>query len=261
MNAALVESLLRDVEDPGPLVQELWVFHHWLVARASRFAVGSIAEAPAGDLCRGDTDLSAWQGRRVRDVVREGLSSPEVVHRAAAMACLNASVRMAPSAWEGNAMDPFAEAIRHEPSCFVGHFDDAAVWRDAGCPVTIVELEPRPGDVHWRDADEALERASLVFITGQTLLNDTFEQVVARTPNARSRILMGPTCPASARLLQHGVHVVGGTAVTDADRLLRYLQYGGTSMRKAPAGAVRQFNIVAPGALSGLSSRGMRQDQ
>lgn len=250
MKMSLVESLLLDLEDPEARVEELWVFRHWAAARTGRVAVVSIPDATVKDLCCGRTDISSWRGRAVREVVLEGMSSPEVVRRAAAMACLNASIRKAPSMFEGNAVGPFSEMVRHEPTCFIGHFLEGAKWRAAGYPVTIVELAPRPGDVHWKDADEPLRRASLVFLTGLTLLNGTFEQVVERTPNARMRIMMGPTVPPSERFFDNGIHIVGGTAVENSELLLRYFQYGGTSVKKVPPGAVSRFNIVHPSVKS-----------
>lgn len=253
MTPGLLASLLSEVEDPEPIVEDLWVYRHWVIARTRRFAIGSIIEHDRGWM-DGGAELAAWRGRRATAVIREGLASGNPVVRAAAMACLNGSIRLAPSAWDGRATDPFRAAARRERTCFVGHFDEAAGWRDAGDPVTIVELDPQPGDVHWDDAGAALAAASLVFVTGFTLLNGTFEQVVARTPNARLRILMGPSVPCSARLLDHGVQVVAGSLVTDADRLLRYFQYGGTSIRKAPPGSFRRINITDGRSLADLVS-------
>jgi uncharacterized protein len=246
MKLSLLNLLLSDLENPDAVVEELWVFHHWVVAKAGRYGVASIPRATAGDLCCGNTDISSWRGRRAADVILEGAASCETVHRAASIACLNAVVRMAKSAFEGNAMKPFPELVKREPSVFIGHFEEGARWRKAGYPVTIVELEPRPGDVHWNDADVPLRRASLVFLTGLTLLNDTFDQVVTRSPNARMRILMGPTVPPSALLLGRGMHLVGGTKVENPEVLLRYFQYGGTSVKRMPSEAISRFNIVHP---------------
>jgi hypothetical protein len=146
-------------------------------------------------------------------------------------------------------MNPFFERMKQEPTCFIGHFEEGAKLRVEGCPVTIVELVPRPGDVHWDDADEPLSRASLVFLTGLTLLNNTFDQVIARTPNARLRILMGPTVPQSAQFLHRGIHVVGGTTIVRPESVLRYFQYGGTSIKRIPKDAITRFNIVSPSVI------------
>ena len=253
MNLSLLRLLLSDLAEKEAAVDALWVFRHWVVAKAGRYGIASIPRPSVGDLCCGNTDISSWRGRPIKDVVLEGAVSDEVVHRSASAACLNAAVRTGESLFEGNAMTPFSELVKTERSCFIGHFEEGARWREAGYPVSIVELEPRPGDIHWNDADAVLERASLVFLTGLTLLNDTFDQVTARTPNARLRILMGPTVPPSERLLDRGMHVVGGTTVVNPELLLEYFQYGGTSVKHMPPGAIRRFNIVHPDATKEIS--------
>jgi hypothetical protein len=213
--------------------------------------MGSIIESNGAGRDR-SADLIGWRGRPVREVVPAGLASSDAVQRAAALACLNGSIRRAASAWDGKATEPFEGLVPRERTCVIGHFETAERWRAAGYPVSIVELDPQPGDVHWQDAGDVMLRASIVFITGFTLLNGTFREVVARTPHARLRILMGPTVPGSARLLEHGVHVVGGTDVADPPRLLRYFQDGGTSVRRAPAGTIRRFNIAEPSVIQAL---------
>jgi uncharacterized protein (DUF4213/DUF364 family) len=248
MDSKLVQSLLEDLNDPDAVVESLHVFRHWVFARITGGCGVVCIPAPmTSTLCRGNTDLSDWRGRPVKEVVESGFADPEVVHRAAAMACLNAGIHTPKRPQYGDAILHMSERIKQEPSCFIGRFDTGVKWRAKGYPVTIVELKPREGDIHWNDADRPLREAAIVFITGLTLLNGTFRAVVERTPNADVRVLVGPTVPVSPRLFDHGVQVIGGTTVCDADQLIAYLQYGGTSMKRAPSGAVQRFNIVAPG--------------
>ena len=254
MDYRLLHALFEDLAEPDAVVETLHVFRHWVFARTTGgCGVVCIPSPMTPTLCRGDTDISDWRGRPVREVIEFGFATNEVVHRAAAMACLNAGIRPPKRPLYGDAILHMSERIKEEPSCFIGHFDTGARWRAAGYPVTIVELVPREGDIHWNDAQRPLREASIVFITGLTLLNDTFHAVVDRTPNAAVRILVGPTVPVSPRLFAYGVHVAGGTAIRDAERLNEYLQYGGTSMKRAPSGAVERFNIVAPGVETEVS--------
>jgi len=134
--------------------------------------------------------------------------------------------------------------VKTMSSCFIGHFKEGAAWRDQGSPVTIVELEPRPGDVHWDDAGPALADAEIVFITGLTLINGTFQEVVDRTPKAKYRVLMGPTVPPSPVFYDYGIHLIGSTVVADLEKVVRYCQLGGTSIAKTPDGAIRKINIT-----------------
>ncbi|HTP25175.1 MAG TPA: DUF364 domain-containing protein [Anaeromyxobacteraceae bacterium] len=239
---ALVEHLLGESPLEGR-VEDVWVFHHWVAVRALRWSLARIPAANGSTLRPGNTNLASLVGRRVGEVARELWRSDEPVHRAAGAACLNAAIPLATPLADGNAMGCFARRARRMKSCFIGHFEHAAAWRDAGFPVTIVELEPRPGDIHWREAGPALEQAELVFITGLTLLNDTFDDVVYRTPNALIRVLMGPSVPCTPALFDHGIHVIGAMLVEDPSGLIEYLRRGGTSSREmTPKHLIRQVN-------------------
>jgi len=239
---ALIERLLEQ----SPLqarIEDVWVFRHWVLIRSLRFSLASIPAANGSTLRPGNTNLGSLVGRRVRDVARDLWRSDEPVHRAAGAACLNAVIPLPAPLAEGNAMGHFAHRARRMQTCFIGHFKRAVEWRNAGYPVTVVELEPRPGDVHWNDAGPALEHAELVFMTGLTLLNGTFDEVLRRTPNARIRVLMGPSVPCSSSLVDHGVHIIGATLVQDPAGLLEHLRRGGTTSREmAREHLVRQVN-------------------
>jgi hypothetical protein len=160
------------------------------------------------------------------------------------MACLK-SILPAPAHYaEGNAIDRNHEFAREHKTCFIGHFAEAENWRLQGFPVDIIELFPRPGDIHWDDSHEVLSNAELVLITGLTLVNDTFEEVVRRTPRARYRVIMGPTVPVSPVLFDFGLHQVGGTVIDDYAAILRYCCRGGGSIAHAPVGALRKINLL-----------------
>jgi hypothetical protein len=104
-------------------------------------------------------------------------------------------------------------------------------------------------DIHWKDSKPVLRDAEIVFITGLTLLNDTFFEVLERTPRAKYRVLLGRTVPLSPIFFDYGIHLVGSTRVSDASRAIRYAQHGGTSLREAPPGALRNINITNQPAL------------
>ena len=58
-----------------------------------------------------------------------------------------------------------------------------------------------------------LEKAELVLMTGLTVVNESQEAVIRRTPSARMRIIMGPTVPASPVLFDYGIDMLGITQI------------------------------------------------
>lgn len=182
-------------------------------------------------------------GKPVLNVVPALFASGQDIKVTAGMAILSGAVPLPQNLREGNAETPFEEMTHNMVTCFIGHFPMAERWRSEGRPVHIVELRPGEGDIHWNDSREVLSRAELVFITGLTLINGTFEEVIRRTPQAKQRVLMGPTVPPSEVFLDYGIDLVGSTVVCDEKAAVRYYQHGGAGIKDAPAGALKTVNI------------------
>jgi len=194
--------------------------------------------------------MGDWIGRPARAAALELLASREILKRSVGMACLKSLLPDPAAVIAGSAIDLVEPAAARAPTCFIGYFKTAAQWREQGYPVTIVELFPRPGDVHWDDAGEVLRKAELVLMTGLTVVNDTLEAVIRRTPSAKLRIIMGPTVPASPALFDYGIDVLGITQIDDVELMSGYALLGGGSISNAPAGALRSLNMVGnPGGV------------
>lgn len=241
----ILTDLLARLPQPSPQLRDLHIFTHWVIVQASRSAMSTLFR-PHGvdDTCDRNSYLGDLLNRPVAEIAEELGGSDDPLRMAVVMAALNGSLPVPDGLFEANAMAPFAERVKTCPSCFIGHFHEAEGWRKAGYPVTIVELQPREGDVHWDDARPAMRAAEIVFITGLTLINGTFREAVDRTPHARYRVLMGPTVPCSPVLFDHGVHLIGATYIADVALAIRYCQLGGTSIAKAPVGALRKVNLT-----------------
>lgn len=245
IDAEILDRLTQQLPARMPRLDDLHIFTHWVIARCQRPAMSTLfREHCPDDTCCRNTYLGDHVGRPVAEIIADLAGSNDPLRMALCMACLNGSLPLPPDLFEANAMAPFEERIKRRRSCFIGHFHEAETWRAQGYPVTIVELQPRPGDVHWNDSKPALREAEMVFITGLTLLNDTFREVIDRTPKAVYRVLMGPTVPCSPVFFDYGVHLIGSTLIADAGLAIRYCQLGGTSVGKAPPGALRKVNLT-----------------
>ncbi len=245
INREILNSLLAQLPQPMPRLTDLHIFTHWVIAQTARPAMCTFVRDPnPAETCWLNTYLGDWIDRPVDEIAGHFADADDPLRMALIMASLNGSIPEPEGLFESNAMAPFSVLVKELRSCFIGHFNEAENWRAQGHPVTIVELQPRPGDIHWNNAKPTLREAELVFITGLTLLNDTFLEVIDRTPRAKYRILMGPTVPCSAVFFDYGVHLVGATRVNNVALALRYCQLGGTSVGKAPPGAIRMVNLT-----------------
>ncbi len=250
MNREILSRLLAQLPEPAPRLQELHISLHWVIVNCARHAMATFLRAGNPlDACCQPSYLGDQLGRPVTEIAARFADSDDALRLGLINACLNGSLPLPPDLFEANAVDPFAEFIKRARTCFIGHFPQAETWRDRGHPVTIIELQPRNGDVAWADSKPVLRDAEIVFITGRTLLNGTFLEVLDRTPRARYRVLLGRAVPFSPLFFEYGIHLVGATQVCDAALALRYCQHGGTSVRNAPPGALRQVNVTNQPAL------------
>ena len=232
--------------DEGLLLEDLSIFLHWIITKSRRYAFSHLFQGMPGldqHGCR-DTYLRELIGKPVKRLIPELLDSGDTLRISTGMSCLNSALPVPNDVIEGNAVEPFLEIARRMKTCFIGHFPDADRWREERYPVDVIELFPEPGDIHWNDSHAALAGAEIVFITGLTLVNGTFPEVIRRTPNARYRVLMGPTVPLSPVFLDHGIHLVGSTLILDIERAIDCCRWGAGSFIFQPEGIIRRVNLT-----------------
>jgi uncharacterized protein len=251
MNSTLLRRLL-DIADDSAIISDVNIFLNWVIVKSREYAMSTLfLDMPGLDKpCGMSTFMGDIIGKKAIETAEEFLVSKESLKVAVGMACLKSILPHISVFDEGNAIDRHREEAHTSPTCFIGHFDEAEKWRSKGDPVDIIELFPRPGDIHWNDSQKVLAKAELVFITGLTLVNNTFDEVIRRTPKAKHRIIMGPTVPMSTELFDFGVDHIGGTLIKDPAATMVYCSRGGGSIAHAPKGALQKVNIFRGGGVS-----------
>ncbi len=243
------EEMIRRIAadaDPAAVIEEIRIYTNWVLVKTGKWSISTYFHNMPGFIepVGMDTWMGDWIGRPARAAALELLAGREVLRRSVGMACLKSLLPEPPGTVEGGAIELVEPTAARVPTCFIGYFKTAARWREQGYPVTIVELFPRPGDVHWDEAGDVLRKAELVLMTGLTVVNETLEAVIRRTPAAKLRILMGPTVPASPVLFDYGIDVLGITQIKEVELMSRYALLGGGSIAYAPAGALKSLNMV-----------------
>lgn len=245
MNPGMLKQLL-DTAEKKSVITEVKVYLNWVIVKSIDYAMSTLLSGMPGLIePQGmNTYMGDILGKNAVEVAEEFLVSKESLKRAVGMACLKSILPKPLQFEEGNAIDRYREFAQVNKTCFIGHFSEAQQWRSEGFPVDIVELFPRSGDIHWDNSHNVLGQAELVLMTGLTLVNDTFEEVIKRTPRARCRVIMGPTVPLSPVLFDFGLDQIGGTLIDDPLLTIDYCCLGGGSIAHAPEGALRKVNLV-----------------
>jgi len=129
---------------------------------------------------------------------------------------------------EVNAADVIAERGAGRNIAVVGHFPFIPHLRTIAKTLWVLELRPREGDLPASMATEVLPQADVVALTGTSLLNHTFEGLIALCHRDAFVVMLGGTTPLSPVLFEAGVDAVAGTLLTDPTAALLAVSQGAT---------------------------------
>ena len=171
--------------------------------------------------------------------------SDDTVEASIGLATINSLLTVAASDLQTlGAFELLAQKGRGKNVAVVGHFPFAGRLREVVRNLWIVERNPQPGDLAESEARRVLPDCEVVCLTGTTLANRTFEDLMALCQGAHV-VLVGPTAPLSPVLFDFGVDAVCGAQVIDPDAVIRHVMQGATFHQIRQAG-VRLSTLVKP---------------
>jgi uncharacterized protein (DUF4213/DUF364 family) len=97
----------------------------------------------------------------------------------------------------------------------VGHFPFIPTVRQAVGRLDVLEIAPGPDELPPEAAAEVIPQADVVAITGTSLLNGTFDDLIEFCRPDAYVLMLGPTTPLSPVLFDYGVDLIAGTRVVD----------------------------------------------
>jgi uncharacterized protein (DUF4213/DUF364 family) len=191
-------------------------------------------------------DLAAHSGGELAGWLR----SENTLKASVGMAAFNALLALQPELVEGcdisevNAEDVILEHGRGRRVAIVGHFPFVERVRQAADACWVLELNPRPGDVPAKRAAELLPQADVVALTGTSLINHTFDDLIALCRPDAFVLLLGASAPFAPVLFDVGVSAVSGTRVVDPQAVLRLVGQGATFRQIKRGGGVRLLTMM-----------------
>lgn len=109
--------------------------------------------------------------------------------------------------------------------CFIGHMRGAERVRERAKKVYIIEREPKDGDYPDSACDFILPSCDIAVITGSSIINKTLPHLLELCENAYT-VLAGPSVPLCVELLDYGIDMLSGLAVTDWEKMSAHAAEG-----------------------------------
>ena len=129
---------------------------------------------------------------------------------------------------EVNAREVILERGAGRRVAVVGHFPFVERVRQAAAECWVLELRPGLGDLPAGQATEVLPQADVIALTGTSLINHTFDDLIGLCRPDAFVILLGGSAPLTPVLFERGVDAVSGTRIVDVPAALQAVGQGAT---------------------------------
>ncbi len=175
------------------------------------------AVARAGHL----TELSARQ-------LAEYVHSPHPPEVSLGMAAVNALLPPHPDLWTDlHSKEVLARLGTGKTVVMVGHFPYVPELRPRVGRLLVLEQNPQDElDIPAERAPEIIPQADVLGITAMTLLNHTFDDLIALRRPGVPMVIVGPTTPLTPILFEMGAVILSGAVVEQPETVLRGLRQG-----------------------------------
>ncbi|MCS7260742.1 MAG: DUF364 domain-containing protein [Anaerolineae bacterium] len=161
--------------------------------------------------------LTRYTGRQLAALIR----SPSSLEVSIGMAAVNALLTPHPEHYiELNAEEVIMTEGAGRRVAVVGHFPFLPRCRAVAGTLWVLERHPQGDDLPAEAAREVLPQADVVAMSATTLMNRTFEELVALCRPDALVLVLGPSTPMSPVLFDYGVHILSGSLVEDIDAVL-----------------------------------------
>jgi uncharacterized protein len=224
----ILNDLIADLKFDAPVTDIRVGFYHTAVL--TRYC-GLAASLPKDVLKQEGHQIEAaglLLDKNVRELAQLAFSA-RLLEAAIGLATINSLLDVdLEKCFEINAAEIILEMGTGKEVAIIGHFPFVDTVRKHARRLTVIEKNPQPGD---RGADEAarvLPNADVVAITGTSLTNHTFEQLIGLCSSRAYVVVLGDTVPLSPVLFDHRVDAICGTRVVDPALALRCISQGAT---------------------------------
>jgi len=173
------------------------------------------------------------------------VNSNSLLEASVGVASINALLPPHPELWvDMNAEQVIADHGTGKNVVIVGHFPFIPKIEKLAKKLWVLEKQPRGGDLPAEAATDILPQADVIAITGTTLINQTFEDLMQLCNPQALVLTLGPSTPLTPLMFERGVHLLSGSVVEDIDSVVRAVSQG-ANFRQVHRQGVRLVTMQA----------------
>lgn len=223
----LLEKLIASLPESKVREARVGYFTTAVVSELSGGGIscGLASTIRSGQCCGPAKFAGRMQGLPVKELAQLAVTGSGL-EASLGMAAINSALPENPYE-EINAEELIAEKAAGKTAAIIGHFPFTERIRQKAGKLWVFELNPKDAaDLPAEKMSELLPQADVVAISALTLVNRTFDGILANCKSEAFKILLGPSAPLSEIVFDCGIDVVSGTRVSDIPLLLTHLSEG-----------------------------------
>jgi uncharacterized protein (DUF4213/DUF364 family) len=175
----------------------------------------------------------------------ELLCSERILEASIGLAAFNALLEVdQASLTEVNAEEIILERGTGRRVAIVGNFPFIERVQAAAAECWVLERDPGPAELPAEQAPQVLPQADVVALTGTSLINHTFDELIALCRPDAFVLLLGPSAPLTDVLIQTGVNAISGTRVYNPEQVLPSVAQGATFRQIKRGGGLRLLTWI-----------------
>ena len=210
---------------PKLAVKELvvGVFNTFVSSEKTGICSTLVSQINDNDLNRGLLDLSSIS---LNDLAK-GVLSINLIEATIGVAAINAAVQPDHNLLkEINAEQIITEEAKGKTVGVIGHFPFIDRLKNNCKKLYVFEKQPIEDDLTEDQIPNYLPEADVVAITGSTITNHSFQNVMASVRSDAFVIILGGSTPLSPVFFNYGVDVVSGVFVADPALVQQQIKLG-----------------------------------
>lgn len=168
------------------------------------------------------------EGMDIKELA-EYVFSNNILEASIGMAAINSGLPLIEDRCEEiNAFESILQYGKNKTVAVIGHFPFVHQIEKEVKQLLVFEEYLRPGDIPSARIPNMLPEADVVAISGTTLINHTFFDIIKFCKPTAYKIILGPSTPLTPVLFDYGIDALSGTIVNDVKLLLKSLSQGAT---------------------------------